>query len=108
MSFLTRPITSDRLEAKGQSLYKTGKIFTFIGICGFSLFALILIIAALLYGSSGILYVLSFDLYDFEFVIPLLIISYISILLGIIGVPMYFSGLNIFALGRIAHNTEKE
>jgi hypothetical protein len=109
MDFLNTPITSDRLEAKGQALYLRGKRFMFIGACGFALLVLISIVAVLLEGVDGVAYLFTFDVdEDYMFAILLMLASYIGIILGFIGIPMYFSGLNIFALGRIAHNTEKE
>ena len=109
MEFLTRPITSERLEEKGQSLYKLGKIFSFVGVIGFAVLLLSVLITLIFFGGSGVAYLLSFEVGS-EFAIMYLILplSYIGILLGIIGIPMYFNGLSIFALGRIAHNTEKE
>ena len=112
MEFLTRPITSERLEEKGQSLYKLGKIFSFVGLCGFGLIILIGIIATIIAPSEGFVNVITLNMSrlgrSYAFCIPIIIISYIGILLGMIGIPMYFNGLSIFVLGRIAHNTEKE
>ena len=109
MNFLTRPITSERLENKGQSLYKLGKIFSFFGIIGFAVLLLSVLVGLIIEGGDGALYVLSLD-YDSEYVFLYLLVplSYIGILLGIVGIPMYFNGLTVFALGRIAHNTEKQ
>ena len=109
MNFLTRPITSERLEEKGQSLYKLGKVFSFCGLIGFCMFVLSILGALAVKGGSAILFLLEFNLGSgYEFMYLILPVSYIGILLGIIGIPMYFHGLNIFALGRIARNTEKE
>ena len=108
MGFLTRPITSERLEEKGQSLYKLGKKFMFVGVCGFAILLISMLVALAMYGGEGIIYLLVFNVGDFEILYLLLPLSYIAILMGISGIPMYFNGLTTFALGRIAHNTEKE
>lgn len=109
MNFLTRPMTSERLEKKGQSLYKLGKIFMFCGICAVVVLLVVVLIAA---GMEGVLYTLSLSGFSGTgievFGSFMALVSYIGILLGIAGFIMYFQGLNIFALGRIAHNTEKE
>ena len=107
MEFLTRPITSEKLEEKGQSIYKTSKIFMFIGLCGLAFMLLICIICLAMGGDF--VDPITFSIYDddFAWVYFFVVIAYLAILLGIASVPMYFSGLNIYALGRIAHNTEK-
>ena len=108
MDFLTRPITSERLEEKGQSLYKTGKLFCFIGFCGFALLLLSVLIT-LAIDSSWVLDLLMLDISEeYAFMFLIIPLSYLGILLGIVGIPMYFNGLTVFALGRIAHNTEEK
>ena len=112
MNFLTRPITSERLEQKGQSLYKVGKILTFCGICALVLLVVLALIVISGYGAEGLAF--TFALVGFGgsgievFGSFVALLSYVGILLGIVGSVMYFQGLHIFALGRIAHNTEKE
>jgi hypothetical protein len=113
MEFLFGPITSEKLEDKGQNLYKLGKLFMFAGICGFGVLLLISLIVLVTYSSDALFeYVLLLDtdsgaLFIDFLVNTLVFFSYLGIILGFAGIPMYFSGLNIFALGRIAHNTEK-
>ena len=108
MEFLTRPITSERLEEKGQSLYKLGKKFIFMGVCGFAVLLLSMLIALAMYGSEGLINLIILNLRGFELMYVIVPVAYIGVCLGLIGVPMYFNGLNVFALGRIARNTEKE
>ena len=111
---LTAPITSEKLETKGQNLYKLGKVFTFAGVCGLGLLLLISIIVICAYDPSVLFgYVLLLNTLSgvgtVDFLVNILVfVSYLGILLGIVGIPLYISGLNLFALGRIAHNTEKE
>ena len=108
MDFLTKPITSERLEEIGQSFYKLGKGFFFYGLIGLAMFLLSIIGALVINGGEGVSYLLEFDLSGYEFMYIILPLSYMGIVFGVAGVPMYFSGLIIFALGRIAHNTETE
>ena len=108
-TLLTRPITSEKLEDKGQSFYKLGKIFCFCGLCGFALLLLSVLITLIVGGGDWVVDLLIFDIDDdFAFMYAIIPVAYLGVCLGLIGIPLYFSGLNIFALGRIAHNTEKE
>ena len=113
-SFLTKELTSDDIENKGQKNYKLGKFFMFCGVCGLALLVVISLIVVAAYSTYTLFnYVLLLNtlsgigLVDF-LVNVLVFVSYASILLGFIGIPLYFYGINLFALGRIAHNTEKE
>ena len=114
---LTDPITSEKLERKGQKLYKLGKVFMFAGVCGLGLLLLISLVVIVVVGpyacfSSLFNYVLVLNADAgqggaYVLVNVLVFVSYLGLLLGIVGIPMYTSGLKFFALGRIAHNTEK-
>ena len=100
-------MTSEKVESKGQALIKVGRLCMVIGLCAFGLFLFILLIAALINGGTGIVYALAFDFYGYEFGIPFMALSYLGMLMGISGLPIYISGLNLFTLARIAVNTEK-
>ena len=100
-------MTSEKVESKGQALIKSGRLCMVIGLCSLGLFLLILIIAALINGSTGIVYALAFDFDGYEFGIPFMALSYLGIVIGLCGLPIYISGLNLFTLARIAVNTEK-
>lgn len=110
---LNRDLTSADIERKGKRSHKLGKWFMAIGLFGISLLLLISIVVVILYNSRVLNDVLRFEvgsgsaLVDFVVCI-LLIVSYIAIPCGIVGVPLYFYGINTFALGRIAANSEKE
>lgn len=101
-------MTSTDVERIGQNLTKSGKYLMVIGLYSSGLFLLILLIAALINGPTGISYALAFNFDGYEIGIPFMGLSYMGMTCGILGIPMYFGGLNIFVLGRIAHNTEKE
>ena len=100
-------MTSEKVESKGQALIKVGRLFMVIGLCAFGLFLFILLIAAAINGGTGIVYALAFNFRGYEFGIPFMALSYLGMLMGISGLPIYISGLNLFTLARIAVNTEK-
>ena len=100
-------MTSEKVESKGQALIKAGRLCMVIGLCALGLFLFILLIAALINGGTGIVYALAFDFDGYEFGIPFMALSYLGMLMGISGLPIYISGLNLFTLARIAVNTEK-
>ena len=100
-------MTSEKVESKGQALIKAGRLCMVIGLCAFGLFLFILIIAAVINGSTGVLYALAFYFDGYEFGVPFMVLSCLGMLIGICGLPMYISGLNLFTLARIAVNTEK-
>ena len=106
MKFLTQPITSERLEQKGQNIYKFAKLGMFAGICSIALALIIGLISISLDGTFIMPFIFCVaDEYSFAYFF--VVVDYLSLLWGIASIPMYFAGLNIFALGRIAHNTEK-
>ena len=106
MEFLTRPITSEKLEQKGQSIYKLSKLGMFAGVCAIALMVIIGLISV----ATGAEFISPF-IFDiassYAFAYPFVIVDYLALIWGLASIPMYFAGLNIFALGRIAHNTEK-
>lgn len=101
-------MTSKEVEAKGQSLIKVGRLCMVIGLCALLLFLLILVVAGLINGSKGVTYALAFNFRGYEFGIPFMALSYFGMLIGICGLPLYISGLNLFTLARIAVNTENK
>ena len=112
MSFFTKllsPMTSEKLENKGQFFYKAGKLGMFCGLAGLGLLILSILGTLIIEGPSWVVYLLTFDISgEFAFMYPIMVVSYLSIIYGAIGIGLYFYGINLFALGRIAHNTEKE
>ena len=100
-------MTSEKLEKKGQSLYIFSKIGMFCGLCAIALTILIGLIA-LATGADFIEpFIFEID-EEFAFAYFFVIIDYLAVLYGLVGLPIYFYSLNIFALGKVAHNTEKE
>ena len=84
MSFfknLFAPMTSEKLESKGQNLYILSKIFMFIGLCGIVLALLIGVIAIALDGEFISPFI--FDIHDdFAFAYFFVAIDYLAVLLG--------------------------
>ena len=113
-SILTRELSPALIEEKGQKSYKLGKLFIFIGICALALLLLISLIVALFYSPYELFcYVLVFNTMSGVKILDWLVntlvfVSYAGISLGCVGVPFYFYGINLYALGKIASNTEKK
>lgn len=106
MSYLNDPITSEKIEEKGQSMYLMSKKGMYIGFWAFVLMNVVCCICTALGGDYSDPLLLSIHhsyTWAYFFVLPL----YIAMLWGIVCIPMYFNGIIIFVLGRIAHNTEK-
>ena len=106
MEFLTRPITSEKLEQKGQNIYVFAKLGMFFGICSI-LLALIIGILSVSLGADFFSPFIFYVAEEYAFAYLFVVVDYLALLWGLASIPMYFAGLNIFALGRIAHNTEK-
>lgn len=106
MESLNQSITSEKLEQIGQNIYKFAKLGMIAGLCAI---ALMFIIGLISVGTGA--YFISpfiFEIADiFAFAYPFVIVDYLALIWGLASIPMYFVGLKIFALGRIAHNTEK-
>jgi hypothetical protein len=101
-------MTSEKVESKGQALIKAGRLLMVIGLFAVGLFLLILLIAAAINGRTGIAYALAFDFDGYEIGIPFMALSYLGMAMGLCGLPIYISGLNLFTLARIAVNTENK
>lgn len=98
---------SELLLEKGNSFYKKGKMLIKIFLISLALFALILLIALMDWGSRyGLILVLTFTSYPF--VNFLTVVAYLGILIGLVGIPFYFLGLHYMGLGQIGKNTEKK
>ena len=103
--FLSRDLTSKKVEEKGQNLYKNSKLLMFIGLCGIGLAIIMGLISLMLDGEFISPFIFDFS-QDFAFAIVFVIADYIALLCGIIGIGWYHYSLNLFAIGRIASNTE--
>ena len=100
-------LTPDKVEERGQRIYKCSKIGMFIGACGILL--LLIICLSCLANDGDFLDPIIFDLRSrYAWAYVFVAIADIAIFIGIASIPMYFIGLSIYALGRIARNTEKE
>lgn len=107
MNLLKTTLTSSKLEAKGQTFYLVGKFGMLCGVGGIALTVLIGIIS--LATGAGFFTPMIFNISSsYAFAYPFVIIAYLALAFGIFGVPFYFYGLQLFGLGRIAVNTEKE
>ena len=107
MKFLNSQITSKMVEQKGQKMYMLSKWFMFIGLCSFALTFLIGIISVALDGAFFGPFIFALGR-DYAFAYIFVAIDYIAKVLGLIGIGLYFKVISLFALGRIALNTEKE
>lgn len=103
----------EKVEKRGQTLIKLGKIFAMSGLVGLGLLLIMIIIGALFLvggGIKGILFTLALGFYGAGSGIAyiVMILAYLGIFLGICAFPTYLCGLHLFAVGRIAVNTEKK
>ena len=107
MNLLKTTLTSSKLEEIGQTLYLLGKSTMLCGVIGIALTVLMGIVS-LATGASFFDPMIFNIASSYAFAYPFVIIAYLAIACGIIGVPLYLSGLQLFGLGRIAVNTEKK
>jgi len=104
-NFLHSKLTSEKVEAKGQKLHRLSKIGMLIGLCGIALVVIIGLISV----ATGADFnkPLIFDAEGYEFSYAFVVIAYLALVLGVISIPVYFRSFELYALGRIAVNTEK-
>lgn len=96
---------SELLLQKGNSFYEKGKTLIKIFLISLAVFALILLITLIGWGASSILLSLTVTTI-YGFVNFLIVVAYLGILIGLIGIPFYFLGLHYMGLGQIAKNTD--
>ena len=90
-SNLLSPMTSEKLENKGQIFYKVGKLGMLWGLVGFTLFVLSIIGTLIVGGPGYLLGLLAFRISSsFAFMYPIMILAYLGIVFGLIGVGLYF------------------
>ena len=106
MNLYYDPITSEKLEEKGQSMYRASKTYLFLGIFGIVFMNIICLICVATGGDYTDPLIMHIH-HSYAWAGIFIIVAYMCIFSGIIGIPMYFYGIIIFALGRIAYNTEK-
>ena len=109
MNFSPADLTAKAVEMKGQAMYKLGYKGMMLGLIGFCILFLHCLIKFSVWGGDfgEVVALLGFDVYyDIEYVF--LAIAYLGILVGIASIGVYFHGINLYALGRTAVNTEKE
>lgn len=96
---------SKTLLEKGAKFYKVGGVLIKVLLASLALFALIMIIGIIGWGTGSCLYILT--VYTrYTFVDILIVISYLGIVAGLVGLPFFFFGLHYMGLGQIAINTE--
>ena len=105
---ILEPITSKKVEQKGQKIYKVGKIGMLCGLIGLVLMILFVLGTVVIFGGEyiGNTLALKFDP-SVAFLMPLMLFAYLGVVFGVVSIFLYFYGMQLFALGRIAHNTEK-
>lgn len=102
-NFLTSPMTSKKVEQKGQGFINLGRLFGLIGVISFALWFISTVIA--LIAGNYFIDVLILE-FDSDFAKVIFVICYLGTTIGFFGIPLYFTGLKLFTLGRIAVNTE--
>ena len=100
-------LTSRKLETTGQTFYCIGILGIICGVVGIGLTIFMGLISLALGGDF--LTPMIFDLdSSYAFAYPFVVLAYLALACGIICSPLYFYGMHLFGLGRIAVNTEKE
>ncbi|MBO5852176.1 MAG: hypothetical protein J6R29_07580 [Clostridia bacterium] len=101
-----KTLNTGKVIERGEKLYRLSRLFMFIGACAVAL-AILMALIGLMIDSKYFYFIFLFSAdSSFDFTIPLVIIAYLGIILGLIGIPMYYSSLQIYSLGKIAKNTE--
>ena len=102
--------TAEKIEEKGERLYIFSKIGMFAGLCGFILAIIIGVFTVIVGGDlEDFFYAFTLDVDDeFEFAIPIIILDYLALVLGVICTPLYFYSIQLFVLGNIASNTKSQ
>ena len=105
---LLKTTTTKDVENKGQNMIKAGRVMMFLGLIGLGVFVLMSLIALIVDGASAFLNLLSFDRLDGIFALAYLLLpaSYLTVVGGFVGIWAYFYGMHLFALGRVAVNTD--
>ena len=96
---------SKLLLKKGNSYYRKGRILIKIFLISLAVFVLIQLVNIIGWGASNIVLTLTATSI-YGFVNILIIVAYLGILVGLIGVPFYFIGLHYLGLGQISKNTD--
>ncbi len=92
---------------KGEKFYRLGGNLIKVLWIDLAIFLSILLIAILGWGIEAAPYVLSAHV-EYGFVNILVVLTYLGVLVGLVGVPFYFWGLHYMVLGQIAKNTENK
>ena len=103
-----KELIPNTIVEKGEKLYKTSRKLMFIGVCAIALAVLMSIIGLMISGGYFYLMFIFAAGSPYEFTIPLVMAVYLGIILGCVGIPMYYSSLQIYSLGKIAENTSKK
>ena len=102
-------LNSREVENKGLALYRAGKTGMICGLIGLGMLILSILGTMIIEKPKYVVNTLTFDFdKEYGFMYPIMFIAYFFILYGIIGIRLYFSGMHLFAIGRIASNTEKK
>ena len=100
---------SQLVLSKGELFCDWGKKLTKVWIAAWSLLVIVILITLLIEDAMSIPIVLTFAVVDdYAFTVPIVLISYLGIILGTFGPVLYISGLHLIGLGQIAMNTDKE
>lgn len=100
------PMTEQWLVEKGERWRNIGRRLILIGLCGFALFILTLLIALLFFGFQDFIYVLTLNT-EITIAILFAAIGYLSVPCLMVGAVVYLKGIHFWSLGKIALNTQQ-
>ena len=107
-SWIASPLSSKKLEKTGQMFYMLGKLLLVCGLIGLGLLLFSIIITAMI-DSDWVGLLLTFNISNKYWIMYIIMfLAYLLIGFGSIGFLVYFFGLFVFGIGRIANNTEKK
>ena len=103
---LEKDLKGTALMQKGAKTQFISSILIKIGLVSLCVLVLIVLIALMGYGSTGLLYTLAIDS-GYGFVDFLTLVSYLGVGCLPFAITFYYVGLHIWAMGKLIENSEK-
>lgn len=110
MKLKDKRLIKDRLLSIGEKQYQFGRFGIYNALPITLALTLLFFIVHLIAGSAGtFIEAFAFEFYMADFLQAIVVIAiYLGLLISVVSIPFYFSGLHYSGLGQIAENTEKK